>query len=79
MHHAVGAVNVVATGCAIPLMDTAGRRPLLLVSIAGMLLSLIMVTAALNWPVDEFTPAVSMPMGMGINSSNFNSSSSFNQ
>lgn len=45
---AVGAVNALATALAIPLMDRAGRRPLLLGGIAGMVAALAAVTVALT-------------------------------
>ena len=41
-------VNVVATGLAIPLMDRAGRRTLLILSALGMMISCIGLTAALE-------------------------------
>ena len=41
-------VNVVATGLAIPLMDRAGRRTLLILSALGMMISCIGLTAALD-------------------------------
>ena len=42
------AVNVVATGLAIPLMDRAGRRTLLILSALGMMVSCIGLTVALE-------------------------------
>lgn len=45
---AVGAVNALATALAIPLMDRAGRRPLLLGGIAGMVAALAAITVALT-------------------------------
>ena len=46
----VGAINVVSTGVALALMDRVGRRPLLLWSCAGMLVSAVILTAALlHW------------------------------
>lgn len=42
-----GAVNVVATGVAVDLMDRAGRRPLLILSAVGMTVSSLLLTGAL--------------------------------
>ena len=42
------AVNVVATGLAIPMMDRAGRRTLLVLSALGMMVSCVGLTAALK-------------------------------
>jgi len=44
----VGAVNVVATYAALLLMDSCGRKTLLLWSCIGMLISCIIIMAALN-------------------------------
>ncbi|MEV5886371.1 MFS transporter [Streptomyces sp. NPDC052020] len=46
----IGAVNVVMTVAAVPLIDRAGRRPLLLSSLAGMALSLVALGVALGLP-----------------------------
>ncbi|NEY34752.1 MFS transporter [Streptomyces sp. PRKS01-65] len=46
----IGAVNVVMTIAAVPLIDRAGRRPLLLASLAGMALSLVALGVALGLP-----------------------------
>jgi MFS family permease len=46
----IGAVNVVMTIAAVPLIDRAGRRPLLLSSLAGMALSLVALGVALGLP-----------------------------
>ncbi|TYZ67373.1 hypothetical protein PybrP1_001304 [[Pythium] brassicae (nom. inval.)] len=43
----VGAVNVVSTGVALMLMDTAGRRPLLIYSSVGMITALVVMTLGL--------------------------------
>ncbi|TMW61348.1 hypothetical protein Poli38472_012539 [Pythium oligandrum] len=43
----VGIVNVVSTGVALVLMDTAGRRPLLIYSCVGMVVSTFILTLAL--------------------------------
>lgn len=43
----VGTINVISTGVALVLMDTAGRRPLLLYSCVGMVISLIILTLGL--------------------------------
>lgn len=43
----VGAVNVVSTGVALMLMDTAGRRPLLIYSSVGMIVALVIMTLGL--------------------------------
>jgi len=42
-----GAVNVLATGMAVELMDRAGRKALLVLSSAGMAISAVLLTAAL--------------------------------
>eukprot|EP00471_Norrisiella_sphaerica_P007503 CAMPEP_0184491336 /NCGR_PEP_ID=MMETSP0113_2-20130426/20166_1 /TAXON_ID=91329 /ORGANISM="Norrisiella sphaerica, Strain BC52" /LENGTH=574 /DNA_ID=CAMNT_0026875659 /DNA_START=148 /DNA_END=1872 /DNA_ORIENTATION=+ len=42
-----GAVNVLATGFAVELMDRAGRKPLLLLSCLGMTISSCLLTASL--------------------------------
>ena len=46
----VGIVNVVLTVVAMQLLDRVGRRPLLLVSLAGMALSLIVLGLAFSLP-----------------------------
>jgi MFS transporter, SP family, galactose:H+ symporter len=46
----VGVVNVVFTVVAMQLIDRVGRRPLLLVSLAGMALSLIVLGLAFSLP-----------------------------
>lgn len=43
----VGAINVVATFVSLKLMDRAGRRPLLMISTIGMMVSLITLSASL--------------------------------
>ncbi|WP_424887178.1 MFS transporter [Streptomyces sp. XH2] len=43
----IGAVNVAATALSVPLIDRLGRRPLLLLSLAGMLVSLVPLGFAL--------------------------------
>ncbi|WP_240980774.1 MULTISPECIES: MFS transporter [unclassified Streptomyces] len=52
---AIGAVNVVMTIAAIPLIDRAGRRPLLLFSLTGMALSLAALGVALSLPTSSAT------------------------
>ncbi|HKI86554.1 MAG TPA: sugar porter family MFS transporter [Thermoanaerobaculia bacterium] len=47
---AVGVVNVVFTVVAMQLMDRVGRRPLLLISLAGMTLSLAVLGLAFSLP-----------------------------
>ncbi|MDX6408149.1 MAG: hypothetical protein QOE13_1220 [Gaiellaceae bacterium] len=49
----VGAVNVVATVLAFRLIDRVGRRPLLLVSLSGLLVSLALL--GLTFEVDAFS------------------------
>lgn len=46
----VGAVNVLFTIIALPLVDKWGRRPLLLIGLTGMCLSLILMGAAFHFP-----------------------------
>ncbi|MCP3758837.1 MFS transporter [Streptomyces sp. TBY4] len=46
----IGVVNVVMTVAAVPLIDRAGRRPLLLWSLAGMAVSLVTLGAAMGVP-----------------------------
>ncbi|KAJ0402795.1 hypothetical protein ATCC90586_004892 [Pythium insidiosum] len=43
----VGTINVISTGVALVLMDTAGRRPLLIYSCIGMIASSLVLTLAL--------------------------------
>lgn len=46
----IGTVNVLMTIAAVPLIDRAGRRPLLLSSLAGMAFSLVALGVALGLP-----------------------------
>lgn len=46
----VGVVFVVSTIIALPLMDTLGRRPLLLIGLAGMAMSLLALSIAFKSP-----------------------------
>ncbi|EQC31526.1 hypothetical protein SDRG_10700 [Saprolegnia diclina VS20] len=55
----VGVVNVVSTGVALVLMDTAGRRPLLLWSCGGMILSCVVLTLGL-WQLLPYYEMVSV-------------------
>lgn len=55
----VGAINVISTGVALVLMDTAGRRPLLIYSAGGMILSSFVLTLGLL-KVLPFTNMVSV-------------------
>lgn len=43
----VGTINVISTGVALMLMDTAGRRPLLIYSAVGMIVALFVMTLGL--------------------------------
>ncbi|XP_064642899.1 solute carrier family 2, facilitated glucose transporter member 1-like [Lineus longissimus] len=43
-----GLVNVIMTFVSLPLMESSGRRPLLLGGLIGMLISMIVMTVALN-------------------------------
>jgi SP family galactose:H+ symporter-like MFS transporter len=43
----IGAINVIATFLALKLLDRLGRRPLLLIGIAGMIVSLLVLSIAL--------------------------------
>jgi MFS family permease len=45
----LGVVNVVATIASLRLVDRAGRRPLLLASVGGMIVSLVILGAALTF------------------------------
>lgn len=57
----VGVVKMIATGISVAYVDSFGRRPLLLIGIAGMLLSLVVLAVSfqLNKTDDgfKFTPA----------------------
>ncbi|RHY31274.1 hypothetical protein DYB32_003640 [Aphanomyces invadans] len=55
----VGAINVISTGVALVLMDTAGRRPLLLWSCGGMIVSCILLTLGL-WHMLPYYDMVSV-------------------
>ncbi|RHY57937.1 hypothetical protein DYB34_000213 [Aphanomyces astaci] len=55
----VGAINVVSTGVALVLMDTAGRRPLLLWSCGGMIVSCVILTLGL-WHMLPYYDMVSV-------------------
>ena len=56
-----GAINVVSTAAAIPLIESLGRRPLILAGEAGMLVSAVVVTAALV--VKGGSPALAATLG----------------
>jgi sugar porter (SP) family MFS transporter len=61
----VGAVNVLFTIIALPLIDKWGRRPLLIVGVTGMLISLIALSVAFHYgasagPVLKWTALSSM-------------------
>jgi len=56
----VGAVNVVATYAALLLMDSCGRKTLLLWSCIGMLISCIIIMAALNGVFDKMVALVAV-------------------
>ena len=56
-----GAVNVVATALSIPLIEKLGRRPLILVGEGGMLLSAVVLTAALV--AKSASPSLSSTLG----------------
>ncbi|MGW3132016.1 MFS transporter [Streptomyces sp. NPDC001123] len=59
----IGAVNVAATVAAVPLVDRAGRRPLLLFSLTGMAVSLVALGVVLglpSGPVADVTALVCM-------------------
>ncbi|MFJ2826858.1 MFS transporter [Streptomyces sp. NPDC087263] len=51
----IGVVNVVMTIAAVPLIDRAGRRPLLLFSLGGMALSLVALGVVLGLPTSPVT------------------------
>ncbi|WP_449351269.1 MFS transporter [Streptomyces shaanxiensis] len=57
---AIGAVNVAATVAAVPLIDRAGRRPLLLFSLGGMALALVALGVALGLPSGPVTNAAAL-------------------
>ncbi|MET9377875.1 MFS transporter [Streptomyces sp. NPDC002992] len=56
----IGAVNVAMTVAAIPLIDRAGRRPLLLFSLAGMAVSLVTLGAAMSVPPGPVTNMIAL-------------------
>jgi MFS family permease len=56
----IGAVNVAMTVAAIPLIDRAGRRPLLLFSLAGMAMSLVTLGAAMSVPPGPVTNMIAL-------------------
>uniref|UniRef100_K3XC36 Hexose transporter 1 n=1 Tax=Globisporangium ultimum (strain ATCC 200006 / CBS 805.95 / DAOM BR144) TaxID=431595 RepID=K3XC36_GLOUD len=58
----VGTVNVISTGVALMLMDTAGRRPLLIYSAIGMIASLFILTLGLL----KYLPFASMVSVGGV-------------
>lgn len=45
----LGVVNVIATTVALTLLDRSGRRPLLLIGLAGMFFSLLLLSAGSFW------------------------------
>lgn len=56
----IGVVNVVMTVAAVPLIDRAGRRPLLLFSLAGMAVSLVTLGAAMSAPPGPVTNVIAL-------------------
>ncbi|MCM1965072.1 MFS transporter [Streptomyces sp. G1] len=56
----IGVVNVVMTVAAVPLIDRAGRRPLLLFSLAGMAVSLVTLGAAMSVPPGPVTNVIAL-------------------
>ncbi|MBT2441079.1 MFS transporter [Streptomyces sp. ISL-36] len=56
----IGVVNVAMTVAAIPLIDRAGRRPLLLFSLAGMAVSLLTLGAAMSVPPGPVTNGIAL-------------------
>ena len=52
-------VNLVATACVIPLIESRGRRPLLLIGCVGMAMAALALTFAMS---RVHNPAESMPM-----------------
>lgn len=61
----IGAVNVAATVAAVPLIDRAGRRPLLLFSLGGMALALLALGVALGLPSGPVTNATALVCMVG--------------
>ncbi|MFF7451100.1 MULTISPECIES: MFS transporter [unclassified Streptomyces] len=61
----IGAVNVAATVAAVPLIDRAGRRPLLLFSLGGMALALVALGVALGLPSGPVTNATALVCMVG--------------
>lgn len=57
---AIGAVNVVATGLSIPLIERAGRKPLLLWAIGGMLVMALALTGSLIGKEND--PSLAKPL-----------------
>ncbi|MFB6517405.1 MFS transporter [Streptomyces sp. NPDC056401] len=56
----IGVVNVVMTVAAVPLIDRAGRRPLLLFSLAGMAVSLVTLGAVMSVPPGPVTNVIAL-------------------
>ncbi|MEU3974875.1 MFS transporter [Streptomyces bacillaris] len=56
----IGVVNVAMTVVAIPLIDRAGRRPLLLFSLAGMALSLATLGVTMSFPSGPSTNMIAL-------------------
>ncbi len=54
----MGAVNVVATYCAINCMETSGRVQLLMTSMGGMFIACFLITAALAHAVHSWAALV---------------------
>ncbi|XP_064642327.1 solute carrier family 2, facilitated glucose transporter member 3-like isoform X2 [Lineus longissimus] len=55
-----GIINVIATIVAVPLIEKLGRRPLLLVPMGAMAVSMILITVSLNLPDVAGMPYVSI-------------------
>jgi MFS transporter, SP family, galactose:H+ symporter len=57
---AVGVVNIILTAVAMTLLDKVGRRPLLLIGLAGMVVSILVLGVAFSMPQTSSTGAIAV-------------------